>query len=87
MTHRLSGTSSHGAYDADMNAVTVEDPRSEVLKALAELAPCETGYPGVAWCQTCGAGQWCADLVERALNQRFPSTDWTPAIREVLGLC
>ena len=85
MVHR-SETGSHGAQDERMNAASIEDPRSVVRKTLEELALCETGYPGVSWCKTCGASHWCADIVERALKQRFPSMDWAPAIREVLGL-
>ena len=85
MVHR-SETGSHGAQDERMNAAAVGDPRSVVRKLLEELAPCETGYPGVSWCRTCGGAHWCAGIVERALKQDFPSMDWAPAIREVLGL-
>jgi len=79
-------TDPHAPRDGGMNAASIEDPRSVVRKTLEELALCETGYPGVSWCKTCGASHWCADIVERALKQRFPSMDWAPAIREVLGL-
>jgi hypothetical protein len=85
MVHRFEADS-HMAQDRCMNAAAVGDPCSMVRKMLEELAPCETGYPGVSWCKTCGGGPWCADIVERALKQRFPSMDWAPAIREVLGL-
>ena len=85
MVHRFEA-GSHLAYDRRMNAAAVGDPRSVVRKTLEELAPCETGYPGVSWCKTCGGAQWCADIVERALKERFPPMDWAPAIREVLGL-
>jgi hypothetical protein len=85
MVHRF-GTGSHEAQDERMNAAAVDDPRSVVRKMLEEIAPCETGYPGVSWCKICGGGQWCADLLERELSQRLPSMDWMPAIREVLGM-
>lgn len=85
MVHR-SRTGSHEAQDGDMSVAAVRDPRSRVRKALEELAPCETGYPGISWCTECTGAEWCADLVEKALKQRFPATDWAPAIREVLGL-
>ena len=85
MAHRFE-TGHHAAHDRWMNAAAVDDPRSVVRKMLEELAPCETGYPGVSWCRACAGGDWCADMLERALNERIPSMDWAPAIREVLGL-
>lgn len=81
-----SETDPHAPQDGGLTAAAIEDPRSVVRKALEELAPCETGYPGVSWCRACGGARWCADIVEKALKQRFPSVDWGPAIREVLGL-
>ncbi len=68
-----------------MNAAAVSDPCSEVRKLLEEIAPCETGYVGVATCKT-GGGYWCADILEKALKEKNPTMDWRPAIREVLGL-
>ncbi len=85
MVHRFE-TGAHVVQDRRMNTDLVGDPRSVVRKMLEELAPCETGYPGVSWCKACGGGPWCAELLERALIQRNPSIDWAPAIREVLGL-
>ncbi len=69
-----------------MNVAAIDDPRSVVLQTLEELAPCETGFPGVSSCKSCGGGLWCAEMLERVLKQRVPSIDWVPAIREVLGL-
>ena len=77
---------SHMSQGGCMNAASVDDPRSVVRKMLEELAPCETGYPGVSWCKVCGGAYWCADMIEQALEQSSPSVDWAPAIREVLGL-
>jgi hypothetical protein len=62
------------------------NPHSAVRKMLEELAPCETGYAGTAPCKTCALCHSCADAVEQALMRQFPSTQWAPAIREVLGL-
>jgi hypothetical protein len=85
MEHRFE-TGSQVAQDGRMNAASVGDPCSVVRKTLEELAPCETGFPGVSSCKSCGGGLWCAEMLERALTQRIPSIDWVPAIREVLGL-
>ena len=85
MVHRFEA-GSHVAKDGRMNTAAVDDPCSVVRKMLEELALCETGYPGASWCRTCGGAHWCAGIVERALKQDFPSMDWAPAIREVLGL-
>ena len=71
--------------DEGMNAPEVGDLCSVVRKLLEEIAPCDTGYVGVATCKTCG-GTWCADVLEAALVEKHPSIDWRPAIREVLGL-
>lgn len=79
-------TGPHATTDGRANGAGIGDPRSVVRKALEELAPCETGYPGVSWCRACGGARWCADIVEKDLKQRFPSVDWGPAIREVLGM-
>lgn len=79
-------TDAHASHGGRMNGAPVEDPHSVVRKALEELAPCETGYPGVSWCKTCGGAYWCADIVEKALTERHPGVDWAPAIREVLGI-
>jgi hypothetical protein len=84
VVYRLE-TSAHAARDEGMNAAEVEDPCSVVRKMLEEIAPCETGYSGVATCRICG-GYWCADILEKALKEKDPSMDWRPAIREVLGL-
>jgi hypothetical protein len=73
------------AHDEGMNAAEVGDPCSVVRKLLEEIAPCETGYVGVATCKACG-GYFCADILEKALKEKNPSMDWRPAIREVLGL-
>jgi hypothetical protein len=78
-------TGSRMEQDQGMNAVEVGDPCSIVRKMLEEIAPCETGYVGVVTCKTCG-GYWCADILEKALEEKDPSMDWRPAIREVLGL-
>jgi hypothetical protein len=67
-------------------AAAVGDPPFVVRKMLEELSPCETGYIGVTSCGRCATVHWCADILEGALKQRFPSMDWRPAIREVLGL-
>jgi hypothetical protein len=75
----------HAAHDEGLNAAEVGDPCSEVRKLLEEIAPCETGYVGVSTCQVCG-GTWCADILEKALKEKYPTMDWRPAIREVLGL-
>jgi hypothetical protein len=85
MAHRFD-TGFHAEQDQRMNAAAVGDPPSVVRKLLEELAPCETGYAGVTSCKACDTGHWCADILERALEQRIPSMDWRPAIREVLGL-
>jgi len=67
--------------DADVS----EEKCSAVRKMLEELSFCEMGYAGSAPCKTCGLDRECADTVDRALKQAFPSTDWAPAIRHVLG--
>jgi hypothetical protein len=86
MAHRPA-SSPDAAHGERTNAAVVEDPCSVVRQMLAEYAPCETGYPGVSWCRVCGSGRdWCADVLERVLKERYPSVDWTPAIREVLGI-
>jgi len=79
-------TGSHEAQDGGMNTAQVGDPCSVVRKTLADLAPCETGFPGIASCKECGGIHWCADIVEKELTRRLPSMDWAPAIREVLGV-
>ena len=75
------------ANDERRSAAAIDDPCSVVRQVLAEYAPCETGYPGVSWCRSCGSARdWCAEVVERVLKERYPSVDWAPAIREVLGI-
>ena len=69
-----------------MNADMVGDPEAAVRKKLEAIAPCETGYPGVSWCKECAGCRSCADALDRALTQEFPSIQWAPTIRQVLGL-
>jgi len=85
MVHRPA-TDPDATHDVPTDAAPVDDPRSVVRQTLAEYAPCETGYPGVSWCRACGSARdWCADVLEKVLKERYPSVDWAPAIREVLG--
>lgn len=69
-----------------MNAASIGDQGTAVRKMLETVAPCETGYPGITVCKDCPGCYGCADTLEKALTQEFPSTEWAPAIREVLGL-
>ena len=84
MANRLDADE-HVAHDEGMSAAEVDDPCSVVRKLLEEIAPCEPGYAGVETCKICG-GTWCADILEKALKEKYPTMDWRPAIREVLGL-
>lgn len=81
-----SETRSNAAHDERMKAAAVDDPSWVVRKTLEELSPCDTGYLGVTSCGRCATVYWCADTIEGALKERFPTMDWRPAIREVLGL-
>ena len=81
-----SETASNTAHDERMNAAAVGDPPWAVRKMLEELSPCESGYLGMTLCGECTAVRWCADVLEEELKRRFPSMDWRPAIREVLGM-
>jgi len=85
MGHRWFETGSTAAPDERMCAAAVSDPPWVVRKMLEEYSPCETGYLGMTSCGCCATVYWCADILDRELKQRFPSTDWRPAIREVLG--
>jgi len=86
MGHRWFETGSKAALDDISYAAAVGDPPWAVRKMLEELSPCETGYLGVRLCGSCATVCRCAEILESELEQRFPSTDWRPAIREVLGL-
>ncbi len=69
-----------------VDSEVVDDRLATVRRMLEEHALCETGYAGHAPCRTCEMCHLCADAVERALTQQFPTTEWAPAIRQVLGL-
>jgi len=86
MAPRWFETGSNVVLDERMNAAAVGDRPWVVRKMLEEFSPCETGYLGMTSCGGCAAVCWCADILEGELKQRFPSMDWRPAIREVLGL-
>ena len=75
-----------GAQDVAMDGGTVADPLATVRRMLQEHAPCETGYPGMSSCKICVGGHECADALDELLSREYPAVDWSPAIRQVLGL-
>jgi hypothetical protein len=81
-----SENDSQKAQDVEVDTQAVGDARAAVRKMLEDLAPCETGYPGVTACGNCPGCRDCADALADALAREFPSMEWAPAIRDVLGI-